>query len=46
VNKIVFEGGLSLLDEMKDYGIKYDLPLYNCVMKLFASYHGVRGILV
>lgn len=43
VSKQVFEQGLSLLDDIRDYGIAYDLPLYNCVMKLFASYHGVRG---
>jgi pentatricopeptide repeat protein len=40
----IFQEALRILDYIQlNKRIVYDLPLYNCVLKLFATFHGVRG---
>jgi len=39
----LFQDALQILDYIQKQRIEYDLPLYNCVLKLFATFHGVRG---
>jgi pentatricopeptide repeat protein len=39
----IFQDALCILEYIQKHQIEYDLPLYNCVLKLFATFHGVRG---